>query len=801
MGYHVGDVNFSKTFSDIDIQTETPTASNAGGGFVHKSFNKTGPYGIVAGLFYDDFILDDWSDKIAKSEDAKSPYKWFVFPWHKNGSLNNDCTRPANLGTQTALLKKKVISNLRYSITTFKASNAGYTLSPAPQLFSSDEVSVVKLGDEIYQGNVDTMLTPDNPDGVYCAFNNSDIHAKDVDTPFNFNTLNRFLKTYSKEADSASNEGLYGWNGTKWENKDGQYGDHYVDIVVKKDPVRMKYKSTPHLVLKSTVMDTSHYNLEYDLPIMEVRRDLSGSNLTTFENTVFGGQSEDAFKENTWVPCGEPVKLVSGSALTIKYSYGDTYFQRWDCLKTYPFTHEDTNQIVEIGSFMLETHSNIDGRYDRNRGQMNNLNMTPQNFNLLNPVYSQVDNFFSYKIMDADYYKNQKYPNQITWSKTKESAADTDLWTNVTLASVLELDGDKGEITSLQRLNDQLLCFQDKGISQILYNENTQISTTEGVPIEIANSGKVQGKRYLSGTVGCSNKWSICKTPAGLYFMDSNEKSIYRLGDSLQNISQQAGFNTWCKQNIPSAEIAWNPLFPVDTNSKSAFISIYDSLNQDVLFVNKNTALAYSEKFSVFTSFYDYGGASFFCNLDDTGIWVHRDNEYGLEGLWQLWKHQAGAYGVFYGNKKPYWMTLVGNPEPQADKIFTNIEFRAYTDMSNPGDHSKLPFDYIETWNEYQHGFANLDTRSGHYRMIHHTSDGNAHLAKKFRIWRCDIPRDNAEYDFNADAAKGIYRTGRHPMDRMRNPWLYIKLYKAEAGYRDALLRSEIHDLIMTYYS
>jgi len=47
---------------------------------------------------------------------------------------------------------------------------------------------------------------------------------------------------------------------------------------------------------------------------------------------------------------------------------------------------------------MLETYVNIDGRYDRNRGQINNTNMSPQNFNLLNPVYSQLDNFFSYKI-------------------------------------------------------------------------------------------------------------------------------------------------------------------------------------------------------------------------------------------------------------------------------------------------------------------------------------------------------------------------------------------------------------------
>lgn len=54
---------------------------------------------------------------------------------------------------------------------------------------------------------------------------------------------------------------------------------------------------------------------------------------------------------------------------------------------------------------MCETRVNIDGRYDKNRGQVSNLNMTPRNFNLLNEIYSQKDNFFNYRILDKDYYK------------------------------------------------------------------------------------------------------------------------------------------------------------------------------------------------------------------------------------------------------------------------------------------------------------------------------------------------------------------------------------------------------------
>jgi hypothetical protein len=460
---------------------------------------------------------------------------------------------------------------------------------------------------------------------------------------------------------------------------------------------------------------------------------------------------------------------------------------------------------------MLETRTNIDGRYDRNRGQKNNINMSPQNFNLINPVYSQIDNFFSYKILDEDAYKNTYYPNQITWSKTKTNGADVDMWTNATLASILELDGDKGEVNELIRFNDQLLCFQDTGISQVLYNENVQISTTDGVPIEIANSGKVQGKRYLSNTIGCSNKWSMELTPAGVYFMDNNDKSIYRLGEGLQNISQQGGFNSWCKQNIPDMNTLWNPTFPKNSGL-SSFTTFYDKMNQDVLFINRDTALAYSEKINAFTSFYDYGNSPFFCNLDDTGIWLRND-----DSSTSLWRHQAGGYCDFfstdnYDGHKPYWTILVGNPEPQLDKIFTNLEFRASIMGDGTSSEEKdtdgnpikftpsLPFDSLETWNEYQHGIAKLNVRNGHSAAVHHPKNSiDASLKRKFRIWRCDIPRDNVEAP-EVDAERGISRYSRKPQDRMRNPWLYLKLTKDKAATGN-LPKAEIHDVMMTYFT
>ena len=116
---------------------------------------------------------------------------------------------------------------------------------------------------------------------------------------------------------------------------------------------------------------------------------------------------------------------------------------------------------------MCESRINLDGRYDRNRGQISNLNMSPINFNLMNPIYSQRDNFFNYRILDKEYYRNNKYPTQILWSLEKSYLEDIDTWANVTLANSIDLSGSAGSITSLETFNDTLIQLNNVKNTQI----------------------------------------------------------------------------------------------------------------------------------------------------------------------------------------------------------------------------------------------------------------------------------------------------------------------------------------------
>lgn len=788
-----GSCIFTKTYGDIDIQTKTPTIGSAEG-FNHRSVVTTGTAALISGLYYADFIVDDVKSsnpqQYQKYSEEKVPVYFPVYMWHKDGSLNNDVARD---NRSSELLKKRICNYHLASKTCYVDPDKTEYNATCIDYFYSDELSILKLNNKVYMGNIDTMITPKVACPKYFV---GDPKNKTFDVTFYSKSEYRLgYKPNDSSDDTTSDVGIYKYNKTNssWERQDSNIGDAVTDLCSTREGVRIKYKSTPHIVAlgqnRSTSSDIFEEQSNGGLPIMEIYKDYNSAEL-------YGGKSTDALKANVWIPISDSVPLEKNKPLTLISNRGDTWYQRYECLKTYPFTSEDVNQVIDIASFMVETHINIDGRYDRNRAQINNLNVSPKNFNLINPVYSQLDNFFNYKILDEDDYKNTNYPNQITWSKTKESGSDTDTWTNITLASVLEMDGDKGNVNKLVKLNNQLICFQDKGISQILYNENAQVSTTAGVPIELANSGKVQGKRYYTNTIGCSNKWSVVQTPAGIYFMDSNDKGIYLFNGELKNITMAGGLNTWAKQNIPSSDVEWNP---VDFDD---FVSYYDALNQEVLFISKNEALVFSEKFLCFTSFYDYGKAPYLCNLDDMGIWIKNDGDSS-----SLWQHQAGEYCNFFGENKGYSMTLVGNQEPQTDKIFTNIEFMACVEgegvyaESNNRFSPTLPFDTLEVWDEYQHGILNLSDRNGHDRFTHGNADGNASLNRKFRMWRCDVPRDNAPVDDITESKMGIKRFKVRPLDRIRNPWAYFKLSKKAAEKDSFLSKVEVHDIIGTYFS
>lgn len=813
----VGAIPLTSCANDIRINTSTAPQDATLDNFRKVTFSHSNLSSEGNKIRMSDF---DWYDKPYENEDVKRDnnilsakyWRYPIFPWHKSRSLISQVEiQDDDAYGWISQLNTKTISNIRTSAQTLFFSNAE----------SSNSYNISNVG--LYNGtNVLSRLERDINDKDYTSIFNyyGEVDNLLVPTGEGYPTI---VWIYNKETEDTSSQ--------RTDRGSSRTASSYITFdAYTTEGIRMKYKSGKHAVFQLKYTDDGKQTIlpalkigsttlgkqtePSGVPMWSERKDdasavtqisqdtidLGNSNSKASDyvdygfmyigelyrdnvskETMFGGTTESAKQGDTWNVAGNAVSIGWSGDVIVPFSQGDTYYQRYDCLKTYPYTNEDANQIVEILSFMCETRINIDGRYDTQRGLSSNLNIRPENFNLLNPVYTQNNNFFSTNYLSYDNPTTTKYPNTVMWTKTKTYGEDIDSWTSIQQTSLLDLDGDKGSINALINYKNNLIAFQDNVISQIQYNERIQVNTSDGVPIEISNSNKVDGKVILFDHIGCSNKRTIQTTPIGLYFMDGNSKDIYIFSNgNVASLSKAKGFNKY--------------LYEKDFTKYHVF---YDKKASDLYFVDNYSCLVYNEQLREFTGFYSYENTDFMFNLKDHFAAI-KDNT--------IWHQFAGEYNHYFGdNYQPFYVEVICN-QGLNDKIFGNLDFLADTWDSKDNLLDKT-FDTLSAWDEYQFGISNLRTINKNNRYWF------SNLKKKFRIWRADIPRamylpklvnieaieetvDNIEahitdiqeikYEFNI----------RTSMDRIRNTWAYIKLSMQKENNNKTIL----HNMTVGYY-
>lgn len=746
--------------------------------------------------------------------DANKDWLFATYLWHRETSYSDNGIEKKNSNGNSRKVwskpVKKIISNTRECTTSYLRDSLSYI---------NDIEEINKFN--YYELPIDDIkVITTNRDVIYKLNSNmGDSYTETLsytsDTNKLFPTNNEYSiygqQYYAYKEDSISDYIIY--NTIIVDGK----------AVTSKDPVRIKYKETPHAIISFG----SKNNSTIKLPRMSIKHkseiDIVGEdavvrklfwntennsytkdfiwtkyineyanymNPTNIETNYFfynanpsindyyyladlcvqdpdtspyelSNGNKDIISQYSFIPAGEAIELI-GDTISLRGNHGDTYYQRWDCLKTFPYSTDDKNQYIDITSFFVESRINLDGRYDKQRGLKYNLGVLNTNFNLINKSYTQRNNFFNYRQIEDEGVNN--FPNQITISKTKVLGEDIDSWTNITLASVFDLDGDKGKLNAIRKINNDLYCFQDNGISRLLYNSRVQINTSDGVPIEIANSAKLQDKQYLSDSIGCQNKWAIKSISSGIYFIDNYNGGLYKLtSNGIESISNNKMKNYF--SSLPIGE--WSP------NNITAKID-YDDITKDLYIITKDSSLAYNEFLGEFTSFYSYNPL-YIVNLQDKSLQLQteRIQDSALsEDITNIWESYKGNYGSFYGSDKAEAnVEFIANGDFDSDKVFETVELTT-SDIAkiNNWKSDYYPFDTLEVSNEYQRG---------------KNEASSINVKKKFRTWRWQIPRNSKK---NED---GII-TNR---DRIRNMWAKIKLSKK---YNSPL---SIYDINVAYYS
>lgn len=746
--------------------------------------------------------------------DANKDWLFATYLWHRETSYSDNGIEKKNSNGNSRKVwskpVKKIISNTRECTTSYLRDSLSYI---------NDIEEINKFN--YYELPIDDIkVITTNRDIIYKLNSNmGDSYTETLsytsDTNKLFPTNNEYpiygQQYYAYKEDSISDYIIY--NTIIVDGK----------AVTSKDPVRIKYKETPHAIISfgsknNSTIKLPRMSIKHKSEIDRVGEDAvvrklfwntennsytkdfiwtkyineyaNYMNPTNIETNYFfynanpsindyyyladlcvqdpdtspyelSNGNKDIISQYSFIPAGEAIELI-GDTISLRGNHGDTYYQRWDCLKTFPYSTDDKNQYIDITSFFVESRINLDGRYDKQRGLKYNLGVLNTNFNLINKSYTQRNNFFNYRQIEDEGVNN--FPNQITISKTKVLGEDIDSWTNITLASVFDLDGDKGKLNAIRKINNDLYCFQDNGISRLLYNSRVQVNTSDGVPIEIANSAKLQDKQYLSDSIGCQNKWAIKSTSSGIYFIDNYNGGLYKLtSNGIESISNNKMKNYF--SSLPIGE--WSP------NNITAKID-YDDITKDLYIITKDSSLAYNEFLGEFTSFYSYNPL-YIVNLQDKSLQLQteRIQDSALsEDITNIWESYKGNYGSFYGSDKAEAnVEFIANGDFDSDKVFETVELTT-SDIAkiNNWKADYYPFDTLEVSNEYQRG---------------KNEASSINVKKKFRTWRWQIPRNSKK---NED---GII-TNR---DRIRNMWAKIKLSKK---YNSPL---SIYDINVAYYS
>ena len=810
----IGAARITSGYSDYTV--EASPGKKPGNNLVDDRFTWTSIFGNPNGLL----SWPMWEDRdlLEKHEEGTTypdiedrtseDYEWgasavsyWLHMWNKNGIISGyDDPEDHDYG----YLRRKVFANLKFSYETiyrpysdFIGGAGVYPLDSIRQYnYTSTQYAQIKVGDDVksYNGNVQMSLIPPGRNKYPILFS-----AGATDTEAEADSSYAFLYSAS--------------------------------------PVQLEYMSSPHAVLSLETFIQNGMYLQRILPSISLQNKVYDS-IPTYQGTTtdalaswipdnpllgyhvreefitvpgitdddmflfigelyqeydaqhpderYGGITEMDIENCRFITAGP--QYVLGNIDGIIYGdQGDTYFQRYDCLKTKPYSSDAVNNVIDITSFMVETHINIDGRTDLQRGIDNIASIDTEKFGQLNPVYSQKNNYRIQRDYDEDFYTDA-YRSSITWSLEKHDSEDVDEWSHVTLASTLKLDGDKGVCQALRRYNNSIIAFQDRGISEILFNSRTQLTTQDGVPVEIANSGKVDGKRYITNKFGCTNKWSIVEGKSALYFVDNINKAFCGFsGQGIEPLSDRLGFGTWFRRNNTLAP--WNPV------SFDNIVAFYDRVHSDVYLVKENdsenqSCLVYNEALSAFTSFFDYASVPMMTNVEDKFI-SFRDAK--------LWKQNEGLYCNFFGQQYGYWTQYRVTPEPYSDKIWTNIDYRAdFYEVLDESGNSIVPeenlisgepneelsdrykewetFTDYKVWDEYQ--------TTGFTPFTHEKFDRDD-VRKKFRIWRLAVPRALKE------------GTNKYGLDRIRNPWVNI-LFRKEGG--DARNLMQLHDIVVKYF-
>lgn len=436
----------------------------------------------------------------------------------------------------------------------------------------------------------------------------------------------------------------------------------------------------------------------------------------------YGGDSYATRSRNLYIPASKVQKISTGSTRAI----GDVFtvyelHQRSEMLIPGDFSAFSGVREVVIyptRSLINEDIRNTELHESSNANTLKRVNVEMVDFFNYNDVYGQLPNMNPVAARSINYKDNNVKDVETRYSDLKSVGEFNDSWTVFREGNKKNLDGRFGKLTALIENKDILFFIQERAYGYWLVNPKEQFLSQDGTEMIMGRGAVLEDKKYLSTNSGSRHKFSVVKTPVGVFFYNEYDKEIQVIGGTeAQDLASIAGIKS--KLNTLPDTLGTNPLLMDGVSAR------YDFDTDKVLmsfagpgFTNFTTVFGSKEQTFVENS--DFVPA-LWCKTNADVFVVEPTTRTGVHSVY------TGPYGSYFGTVHPMDMTVVVNNHPDVITVLTNLLWNSEVYNEGTGVHiHDETITHIRIQNDYQDsGFIALTT---------------SNLKRLMRQWRFTIP-------------------------------------------------------------
>jgi len=397
-----------------------------------------------------------------------------------------------------------------------------------------------------------------------------------------------------------------------------------------------------------------------------------------------------------------------------------------------------------------------------------------------NAVYSSENDIRTYFPKPYPFILNEEWDNRFYCSNIKINGELVDSWGLFTSVNVWDVEGIYGPINAIEILKDKLYFFQQRAFGLMEVNPRavvTDVNNTSNANLQLGTGLPLQRHDYISTEIGLQHQWGVTKSSYSLFWIDVANKKFYSFGgEGLKPESDIKGLFSYFVNNLRYNILTTDkPVYYGVHNTLNGVRAVYDFKYNQAIFtftdglydgyklIQNNFTVLFDERVNAFTSFVDYTPKIFFTD----GYKIFSTDKTELNNIYI---HDEGNYGEFYGFTYPSLLSFPINKFPTETKVFDNLRWDSQASINGVNQ-------YINTWNKLRcyDDYQNTD----YHDLI--VSGLSTNLKRKERSWKTFIPRNRVLNSSSQspdifDPANLSSPNNKPFGDRMRDKYLVIDM-------------------------